>query len=84
MLPFRVEFAEIMTILWKRLNDHGKNWRHVYKVCNYSRQIQYLGKWLRFRKYLIVGRIQIYYDTTINANMRNEISQLTKRSPVSR
>jgi len=27
-----VEFAEIMTILWKRLNDHGKNWRHVYKA----------------------------------------------------
>lgn len=27
-----VEFADIMTILWKRLNDHGKNWRHVYKA----------------------------------------------------
>ena len=26
-----VEFAEIMDILWKRANDHGKNWRHVYK-----------------------------------------------------
>jgi len=24
-------FAEIMTLLWKRINDHGKNWRHVYK-----------------------------------------------------
>ncbi len=22
----------IMRILWKRLDDHGKNWRHVYKV----------------------------------------------------
>ena len=21
-----------MGMLWKRLNDHGKNWRHVYKV----------------------------------------------------
>ena len=19
-------------MLWKRLNDHGKNWRHVYKA----------------------------------------------------
>lgn len=27
-----VEFAEIMSVLWKRLNDHGKNWRHVYKA----------------------------------------------------
>ncbi|KAI5942752.1 ENTH domain-containing protein 1 [Manis javanica] len=23
--------SEIMSILWQRLNDHGKNWRHVYK-----------------------------------------------------
>nr|XP_002733246.1 PREDICTED: epsin-2-like isoform X1 [Saccoglossus kowalevskii] len=26
-----VAFSEIMAMLWKRLNDHGKNWRHVYK-----------------------------------------------------
>lgn len=24
-------FTEIMTLLWRRINDHGKNWRHVYK-----------------------------------------------------
>ena len=24
-------FPAIMTLLWKRINDHGKNWRHVYK-----------------------------------------------------
>jgi len=24
-------FPEIMAMLWKRLSDHGKNWRHVYK-----------------------------------------------------
>lgn len=24
-------FAEVMSMLWKRMNDHGKNWRHVYK-----------------------------------------------------
>lgn len=27
-----VAFSEIMQIIWKRLNDHGKNWRHVYKA----------------------------------------------------
>ncbi|KYQ52426.1 Epsin-2 [Trachymyrmex zeteki] len=27
-----VAFTEIMQMLWKRLNDHGKNWRHVYKA----------------------------------------------------
>ncbi|XP_077980476.1 epsin-2-like isoform X2 [Glandiceps talaboti] len=26
-----VAFSEIMAMIWKRLNDHGKNWRHVYK-----------------------------------------------------
>ncbi|XP_013782328.1 epsin-2-like [Limulus polyphemus] len=25
-------FSEIMLMIWKRLNDHGKNWRHVYKA----------------------------------------------------
>lgn len=23
--------SEIMHMLWQRLSDHGKNWRHVYK-----------------------------------------------------
>lgn len=29
---FRTDFAEIMEVLDKRLNDKGKNWRHIYKV----------------------------------------------------
>ncbi|KAL6059634.1 Epsin-3, clathrin recruitment and traffic between the Golgi and endosome, variant 2 [Balamuthia mandrillaris] len=24
-------FAIMMRMIWKRLNDHGKNWRHIYK-----------------------------------------------------
>lgn len=27
-----VAFTEVMGMIWKRLNDSGKNWRHVYKV----------------------------------------------------
>ncbi|CAN0281228.1 unnamed protein product [Lampetra planeri] len=27
-----IAFPEIMSMVWKRLNDHGKNWRHVYKA----------------------------------------------------
>lgn len=31
-LTYNIEaFSQIMEMLWKRLNDHGKNWRHVYK-----------------------------------------------------
>lgn len=26
-----VALGEVMRMIWKRLNDHGKNWRHVYK-----------------------------------------------------
>ncbi|GAV90445.1 ENTH domain-containing protein [Cephalotus follicularis] len=26
------EYQMIMSIIWKRINDTGKNWRHVYKV----------------------------------------------------
>ena len=25
-------YSLVMGMLWKRLNDHGRNWRHVYKV----------------------------------------------------
>ncbi|XP_074198128.1 epsin-2 isoform X2 [Camelus bactrianus] len=27
-----VAFSEIMSMVWRRLNDHGRNWRHVYKA----------------------------------------------------
>lgn len=27
-----VAFSEIMQMIWKRTNDHGRNWRHVYKA----------------------------------------------------
>ncbi|RVE69639.1 hypothetical protein OJAV_G00079560 [Oryzias javanicus] len=27
-----VAFTDVMGIIWKRLNDHGKNWRHVHKA----------------------------------------------------
>ena len=29
---FRHDFIEIMDMIDKRLNDKGKNWRHVFKV----------------------------------------------------
>ncbi|XP_023337922.1 epsin-1 isoform X2 [Eurytemora carolleeae] len=27
-----IAFSEIMQMVWKRINDSGKNWRHVYKA----------------------------------------------------
>lgn len=27
-----IAFSEIMQMIWKRINDSGKNWRHVYKA----------------------------------------------------
>ncbi|KAK4750359.1 hypothetical protein SAY87_027808 [Trapa incisa] len=26
------EYQVIMSVIWKRINDNGKNWRHVYKL----------------------------------------------------
>jgi hypothetical protein len=26
-------FPVIMKVIWQRLNDHGKGWRHIEKVC---------------------------------------------------
>ncbi|XP_062866804.1 epsin-3 [Trichomycterus rosablanca] len=34
-------FSEVMAMVWKRLNDHGKNWRHVYKALTL---LDYLAK----------------------------------------
>jgi len=27
-----LSYNETMAMIWRRLNDHGKNWRHVYKA----------------------------------------------------
>ena len=32
----RNDFVEIMEMLDKRLNDKGKNWRHVFKVRRFA------------------------------------------------
>ena len=29
---YRESYTDVMVIIWKRLSDHGKNWRRVYKV----------------------------------------------------
>ena len=41
LVDFRQDFVEIMEMLDKRLNDKGKNWRHVFKVCD-SRSMLYV------------------------------------------
>lgn len=37
-----VAFAEVMGMVWKRLNDSGKNWRHVYKVSVHESSFMFL------------------------------------------
>jgi len=38
-----VAFTEIMQMIWRRLNDHGKNWRHVYKSLTLLEYIMKTG-----------------------------------------
>lgn len=33
------EYPLIMAIVWQRLNDHGRNWRHVYKALELLRYL---------------------------------------------
>ena len=33
------DFLDVMDMLDRRMNDRGKMWRHVYKVCMCTRQI---------------------------------------------
>ncbi|XP_075702050.1 epsin-3 [Rhinoderma darwinii] len=30
-MTYSAEYPEVMIMVWRRLNDSGKNWRHVYK-----------------------------------------------------
>lgn len=34
-------YNEVMAMIWRRMNDHGKNWRHVYKSLSL---LEYLMK----------------------------------------
>ena len=37
-------FPEVMAMIWKRmLQDNKKNWRRIYKVCNYTNILD--SKW---------------------------------------
>jgi hypothetical protein len=36
VLTGRNDFVEVMEMMDKRLNDKGKNWRHVFKVNPHS------------------------------------------------
>ncbi|RKO95696.1 hypothetical protein CAUPRSCDRAFT_8935, partial [Caulochytrium protostelioides] len=37
------DFVEVMEVLDKRLNDHGKNWRHVFKALTVVEFLLYFG-----------------------------------------
>lgn len=80
------EFTEIMDMLDKRLNDSGKNWRHVYKalivldyllhcgseqVVAYTRENIHIIKTLKEFQYIDDnGRDQ-------GANVRNKVKEVT-------
>ncbi|XP_074509490.1 epsin-1 isoform X8 [Sebastes fasciatus] len=52
-----VAFSEIMSMVWKRLNDHGKNWRHVYKGVNVREKAKQLVTLLKDEERLREERI---------------------------
>ena len=72
-----VAFSEIMQMVWKRLNDHGKNWRHVYKALVLLEYLIKTGSekvrrnlgmgWLSLKFYLRI----IYLTTCVNYPVMN-------------
>ena len=54
LVDFRQDFVEIMEMLDKRLNDKGKNWRHVFKVCDSQSMLYTLTDALRTTQALTV------------------------------
>ena len=34
-------YKDVMTIIWKRLDDRDKKWRHAYKVCSLCKADHY-------------------------------------------
>ncbi|KAJ3038890.1 hypothetical protein HDV00_012812 [Rhizophlyctis rosea] len=85
-LEYRRDFVEIMEMIDKRLNDHGKNWRHVFKaltlldyllhdgseaVISYARENLYVIKTLKEFQYIDdEGRDQ-------GANVRQKCKDIT-------
>ncbi|KAJ1509462.1 hypothetical protein HMI55_007373, partial [Coelomomyces lativittatus] len=80
------DFTEIMQILSKRLNDHGRNWRHVYKalilldylilcgseqVVEYAKENSYVVKTLKEFQY-------VQDSVDYGANVRQKAQELTE------
>jgi epsin len=50
-----MQFTEIMSMVWKRLNDHGKNWRHVNIILiAHCSNVIYLHTFLQVYKSLVL------------------------------
>lgn len=71
-----VAFTEIMQMIWKRLNDHGRNWRHVYKALVL---LEYLIK-TGSEKVIISYFFILVYCIMINLFFTNPVSNLFNTS----
>ncbi|XP_024983253.1 clathrin interactor EPSIN 2-like [Cynara cardunculus var. scolymus] len=76
------EYQMIMSVIWKRVNDTGKNWRHVYKgltvldylVANGSERV--IDE-IREHSYQITTLSEFQY---IDSNARDQGSNVRKKS----
>uniref|UniRef100_A0A665UKN1 ENTH domain-containing protein n=2 Tax=Percomorphaceae TaxID=1489872 RepID=A0A665UKN1_ECHNA len=64
-----VAFAEVMGMVWKRLNDSGKNWRHVYKVILENKLFGRFDKLM-----LTMSSLILCFSSTLLAFLRFEFS----------
>ncbi|KAE8691995.1 Clathrin interactor EPSIN 2 [Hibiscus syriacus] len=76
------EYQIIMAVLWKRMNDTGKNWRHVYKALTVLDYLVAHGSErviddIRGHTYLITTLSDFQY---IDSSGRDQGSNVRKRS----
>ena len=67
-----VTFGEIMEVLWKRINDDGKNWRHVMKSLSVLECLAKTG----CEKYAEQCKKNIYAIETLSTFQYIEIAKI--------
>ena len=86
-----VAFSEIMQMVWKRLNDHGKNWRHVYKALVLLEYLIKTGSekvrinlgigWISPKFYLSIMYLATYINHTLmNCLIQIQVAQQCKEN----
>ena len=80
--PCSHEYQMIMSVIWKRINDTGKNWRHVYKALTILEYLASHGS----ERVIDEIRVHIYQISTLSDfqhidSSRRDSEAVSERNP---